>query len=84
MGDGGRTDRGRAPPAAERRGAPSPGDELGRYSMSTGIRNLILAWGGPEPRDDDERLAAIRRAAPVITRPVLIELRDAVPERRPE
>ena len=27
-----------------------------------GIRNLILAWReGPDPRDDDERLAALRR-----------------------
>jgi hypothetical protein len=30
--------------------------------MSIGIRNLLLAWGeGHDPRDDDERLAAIRR-----------------------
>jgi hypothetical protein len=32
--------------------------------MSMGIRNLLLAWGeGHDPRDDDERLAAIRRGA---------------------
>ena len=30
-----------------------------RYSMSTGIRNLIIAWGaGPDQRDDEERLEA--------------------------
>ena len=29
-----------------------------------GIRNLLLAWGeGHDPRDDDERLAAIRRGS---------------------
>jgi hypothetical protein len=61
MGDGVRTDRGSAMPAGERQGAPGPGHEVNRESMPLGIRNLILAWGeGPDPRDDDERLAAIR------------------------
>jgi len=77
MGDGGpRTDRGSALPALARQGVPSPGPKVDEESMSTGIRDLVLGWGGSEPRDDDERLAAIRRGAPVITRPVLIQVRD--------
>jgi hypothetical protein len=60
MGERVRTQVGSALPAGKR-GAPGPGREVNRESMSLGIRNLILAWGeGPEPRDDDERLAAIR------------------------
>ncbi len=46
----------------ERQGAPDPGHGIDRGSMSMGILNLLLAWGeGHDPRDDDERLAAIRR-----------------------
>ena len=60
-------------PAGKRGGAAGPG----RESMSPGIRNLILAWGdGPEPRDDDERLAAIRRGPRFVARPVLVEPSD--------
>jgi hypothetical protein len=56
-----------------KRDAPGPG----RESMSPGIRNLILAWGeGPEPRDDDERLAAIRRGPRFVARPVVVEPSD--------
>ena len=59
-----------------KQGAPGPGPEGNRESMALGIRNLILAWGdGPDPRDDDERLAAIRRG-PRFARPVLTEPRD--------
>ena len=61
MGKGIRTDGGRALPTGSREGEPSPGRAINRESMSLGIRNLILAWGeGPDQRDDDERLAAVR------------------------
>jgi hypothetical protein len=60
MGDGD-PDRGSALPAGKR-GAPGPGGEINRESMSLGIRELVLGWGGEsEPQDDDERLAALRR-----------------------
>jgi len=51
-------------PPGERQGAPIPRRGSDGESMSMGIRNLLLAWGeGHDPRDDDERLAAIRRGA---------------------
>jgi hypothetical protein len=63
MGEGVRTDRGSALPAGKR-GAPGSGREINRESMELEIRNLIVAWGeGPDPRDDDERVAAIRKGA---------------------
>ena len=56
------------------RGAPGPGREVDEDSMPTGIRELAQGWGGvSEPDEDAERLAAIRRGAPVVTSP---ELRD--------
>ena len=62
MGERVRAQIGSALPNGERQGAPSPVDRTGEESMSIGIRNLLLAWGeGHDPRDDDERLAAIRR-----------------------
>jgi hypothetical protein len=46
----------------ERQGAPGPAREVDEESMSMGIRNLLVAWGeGRDLRDDDERLAALRR-----------------------
>lgn len=61
MGKGIRADSGSTLPTGVRQGAPSPGDEVEEGSMSTGFRNLIVGWGGKsEPRDDEERLAAIR------------------------
>jgi hypothetical protein len=61
MGERVRTQLGSALPTGKQ-GAPGPGGEVDRESMSPGIRTLILAWGqGPELRDDDERLAAIRK-----------------------
>ena len=84
MGDGEpRTDRGSALPTGERQGAPRPDHEVDRssvsvdrYSMSTGIRNLIVAWGAaPDQRDDEERLEAIRHGAR-FARPVLLEVHD--------
>jgi hypothetical protein len=72
MGERVRTQLGSALPAGKQ-GAPGPGHE----SMSAGIRNLILAWTeGPDPRDDEERLAAIRRGQRFVARPVLIEPHD--------
>jgi len=72
MGKGG-TDHDSALATAARQGAPGPG----RESMSAGIRNLIIAWTeGPDPRDDDERLAAIRRGPRFAARPVLVEPSD--------
>jgi len=44
--------------------------------MSTGIRELVVGWGGaPEPRDDEERLAAIRKGAR-FARPIPMDLDD--------
>ena len=47
-------------PTGQKQGAPRPvADE---ESMPTGIRELVLGWGGEsEPHDDDERLAALLR-----------------------
>ena len=62
MGERVRTQIGSALPFGERQGAPGPAREVGEESMSMGIRTLILAWGeGRDPRDDDERLAALRK-----------------------
>ena len=48
-----------------------------RYSMSVGIRNLIVAWEGaaPDQRDDEERLEAIRNGARFARR-VVLDLHD--------
>ena len=84
MGDGEpRTDRGNPLPTGERRRAPSPDHDVDRfsvsvdrYSMSAGIRNLIVAWGaGPDQRDDEERLEAIRKGAR-FARPGLLVVHD--------
>ena len=62
MGERVRSQLGSALPIEERQGAPDPGHGIEGESMSMGIRNLLLAWGeGHDPRDDDERLAAIRK-----------------------
>src|SRR6187200_1198377 len=70
MGERVRAQIGSALPDAERQGAPGPVRRAGEESMSIGIRNLLLAWGeGHDPRDDDERLAAIRRGPGSSSRP---------------
>ena len=75
MGATVRTQRGSALPAGKQ-GAPGPGREVDEESMSTGIRELVVGWGGsPEPDDDEERLAAIRKG-PRFARPALVEPRD--------
>ena len=64
MGERVRTQLGSALPLGEQetQSAPSPGRDADEESMSIGIRALLLGWGGTtEPRDDDERLAALRR-----------------------
>ena len=62
MGERVRSQLGSAMPHRERQGAPDARHGIDGESMSMGIRNLLLAWGeGNDPRDDDERLAAIRR-----------------------
>ena len=72
MGERVRTELGSALPAGKQ-GAPGPG----RESMSAGIRSMILAWTeGPDPRNDEERLAAIRRGPRFVAHPVLVEPRD--------
>ena len=77
MGERVRTQLGSALPVDGTQGAPAPGREVKRESMSPGIRNLILGWGeGPEPRDDDERLAAIRRGPRFVAPSVVTETRD--------
>ena len=77
MGERVRTQLGSALPTGKQ-GAPGPGRELNRESMSPGIRNLILAWGeGPEPRDDDERLSAIRRGPRFVAVPDPAEPHEA-------
>jgi hypothetical protein len=69
MGERVRTEVGSALPA-RKQDAPGPG----RESMPASIRNLITAWGeGPDPRDDDERLAAIRSGPRFFVRPVSTE-----------
>jgi len=61
MGGRIRTQVGSAPVGGTQ-GAPGPGREVNRESLPLGIRALILGWtGGRDPRDDEERLAAIRR-----------------------
>jgi hypothetical protein len=62
MGERVRTQIGSALPFGERQGAPGPAREVDEESMSMGIRSLLLGWGeGRDPRDHDERLAALRR-----------------------
>ena len=62
MGERVRSQLGSALPYGDRQGAPDQEHGIDRESMSTGIRNMLLAWGeGHDPRDDDERLEAIRR-----------------------
>jgi hypothetical protein len=61
MGERVRTQLGSTLPTGERQGAPGPGHEAEAESMSMGIRELVLGWGGqPERDDDEERLAALR------------------------
>ena len=43
-----RTSWGSALSTGARQGAPSPGDD-DEESMSTGIRELVLGWGGSKP-----------------------------------
>ena len=63
MGERVRAQIGSALPNGERQGAPGPGHGSEEESMSIGIRELVLGWGGQtEPRDDDERLDALRGA----------------------
>jgi len=60
MGERVRAQLGSALPGREQQGAPGP--EGVEESMPMGIRELVLGWGGQsEPRDDEERLAALRR-----------------------
>jgi hypothetical protein len=71
MGGRVRAQIGSALPDGKRQGAPGPGHTTEEESMSIGIRNLLLAWGeGHDPRDDDERLAAIRRGPDSSSRPM--------------
>ena len=61
MGERVRTQIGSALPTREGQGAPGPGHEVEDDSMSVGIRELVVGWGGSESTDDgDERLAALR------------------------
>ena len=62
MGGKVRTQVGSALPVGDTQGAPGPGRQVDRESLPLGIRALILGWTGRrDPRDDEERLAAIRR-----------------------
>jgi hypothetical protein len=62
MGERVRTQLGSALLFGETQSAPSPASDGDEESMSTGIRALLLGWGGnTEPVDDEERLAALRR-----------------------
>ena len=73
MGSGDRTVWGSALRTKARQGAPSPAHAVDEDSMSTGMFDLVLGWGGrTDPREDDERLAAIRNG-PRFARPVLVE-----------
>jgi hypothetical protein len=61
MGERVRAQIGSALPDGERQGAPGPGHVTDEESMSIGIRELVIGWGGQaEPREVDERLAALR------------------------
>jgi hypothetical protein len=63
MGGRVRAQIGSALPDGERQGAPGPGLATEEDSLSNAIRELVFGWGGQsEPRDDDERLDALRRA----------------------
>lgn len=73
MGSGDRTVSGSTLPTGQRQGAPGPGREIDEESMSTGIRELVVGWGGAsEAGDDEERLAAIRKG-PRFARPAVVE-----------
>ena len=62
MGRGDRIIGGSTLPIGQKQGAPRPGQETDEESMSKGIRELLLGWGREsEPRDDEERLASLRR-----------------------
>ena len=61
MGERVRAQIGSALPDGERQGAPGPGHETDEESMSSGMRELVMGWGGQaEPHEDDERLATLR------------------------
>ena len=63
MGERVRAQIGSALPNGERQGAPGPGHATEEDSMSNAIRELVFGWGGQsDPRDDDERLDALRGA----------------------
>ena len=63
MGERVRAQIGSALPDGERQGAPGPGHATEEDSMSVVIRELVFGWGGQsDPRDDDERLDALRNA----------------------
>jgi len=77
MGERVRTQIGGALPVGGTQGAPSPGRGVDRESLPQGIRALIVGWtGGRDSREDEERLAAIRRGARFARPPVLVEPRD--------
>jgi len=62
MGEGVRTQLGSTLPLGEGQSAPGPERDADEESMSTGMRELLVGWGGKvEPRESDERLAALRR-----------------------
>ena len=62
MGRGVRIVGGSTLPTGQKQGAPRPGQGAEEESMPTGIRELVLGWGGEsEPHDDAERLAALLR-----------------------
>lgn len=63
MGERVRAQIGSALPDGERQGAPGPELATEEDSMSSAIRELVLRWGGQsDPRNDDERLEALRGA----------------------
>ena len=63
MGERVRAQIGSALPAGEKQGAPSSGHATEEDSMSSAIRELVFGWGGQsDPRNDDERLDALRGA----------------------
>ena len=73
---GDRTVWGSALATTARQGKPGPAHEVDEDSMSTGIRELVLGWGGAsEPGDDEARLAAMRKG-PRFARPELVEPHD--------
>jgi hypothetical protein len=70
VGERVRTQVGSALPVGGTQGAPGTGREVDRESLPLGIRALILGWtGGRDPRDDEERLAAIRKGPRFVAPP---------------